>query len=131
MLNCLSYALFMSYSRKFLMEHDRLWTTAFLFLYGSVGLTLLAAPGWAEFQMPVMTPTLAACMVFAVVGGTFLTYFLNIWALAHTKTSSVAIFIYLQPVVAALLAWFWHGEMITMRTIGSSALIFAGLLLAL
>lgn len=130
-LNCLSYALFLSYSKSFLEKHDRIWTTVWLFIYGSVGITLIAIPDWMTFQMPELTPSLMASMAFAVIGGTLLTYFLNVWTLAHAKSTSVAIFIYLQPVVATALAWTWFGEQPTLRTILSSLLIFGGVLLSL
>jgi drug/metabolite transporter (DMT)-like permease len=130
-LNCLSYAFFLSYSKTFLEKHDRVWTTTWMFIYGSVGLSLIAIPSWMNFQMPEITPLLFGCMVFGILGGTLLTYFLNLWALAYTKSSSVALFIYLQPVIASLLAWAWMGEVITLRTVLSSVMIFVGLLMAL
>lgn len=131
MLNCLSYAFFLSYAKDFLSKHDRLWTTAWLFVYGSVGLSFLALPDWIEFSMPVMTPGLWWCAIFAIVGGTLLTYFLNNWALAYAKSSSVALWIYIQPVIAALLAWVWFDVQITHRTIASGLLIFIGMFLAM
>lgn len=131
MLNCLSYGFFLSYAKTFLERNDRVWTTTWLFIYGSVGLTLMAMPDWLSFRMPELTPLLIGCMVFAIIGGTLLTYFLNMWALAYTRSSSVAIFIYMQPIVTAALAWAWHGEQITLRTALSSVLIFIGMLLAL
>lgn len=131
LLNCLSYSFFLSYSRKFLQENDRIWTTAWLFIYGTLGMGVLALPDWAHFHWPAMNTTLVACMIFAIFGGTLLTYFLNFWALAYTKSSSVALFIYLQPVVASLLAWTWFGEQITMRTLASIGLVFLGVLVAL
>jgi drug/metabolite transporter (DMT)-like permease len=130
-LNCLSYGLFLSYSKQFLQEHDRVWTTTWLFLYGSVGLGLVSIPAWIDFHPPEMTPMLVGAMVFGIVGGTLLTYFLNLWALAHTRSSSVALFIYLQPVVASALAWAWFDQQITTRTMIAGAMIFGGLLLAL
>lgn len=130
-LNCLSYAIFLSVSRKFIQAHDRFWTTSWLFIYGSVGLTFLALPDWQTFQMPELTPMLIGCMVFAILGGTLMTYFLNNWALAYAKSSQVALFIYLQPIVAAILAFAWHGEVITLRTALSCGLIFVGVLMAL
>lgn len=130
-LNCVSYGFFLSFSKSFLEKHDRVWTTAWLFIYGSFGLTALALPDWMHFQMPVMTPVLLGCVLFGIFGATLATYFLNFWALAHAKPSSVAIFIYIQPVVASLLAWAWHGELITLRTTLSSLLIFTGVLLVL
>jgi drug/metabolite transporter (DMT)-like permease len=70
-------------------------------------------------------------MAFAIVGGTFFTYFLNIWALSHARSSSVALFIYVQPIVASLLAWGWMGQVPTIRTVTASALIFVGMILGL
>lgn len=130
-LNCLSYALFLSYSKPFLEKNDKLWTTAWLFLYGSIGITLLAIPDYLEFQWPVMTSALWFCVVFAIVGTTLMTYFLNFWALAHASSSSVALFIYLQPVIAAAIAWYWLGEEITLRTVVASGLIFFGMMMGL
>jgi drug/metabolite transporter (DMT)-like permease len=130
-LNCLSYAFFLSYGKKFLEGHDRFWTTFWLFTYGSVGLTLLGTPDWLSFTWPTLTTPLLACMAFAIIGGTLLTYFLNFWALAHARSSSVALFIYVQPIVATLLAWFWMGQVPTLRTAISSFLIFIGMLLGL
>jgi drug/metabolite transporter (DMT)-like permease len=129
--NCACYALFLSYAKGFLETHDRVWTTAWLFVYGSVGITLMAAPQFSTFQWPELTPQLLACMAFAIFGGTLGTYFLNIYALAHARSSSVALFIYLQPVVATALAWAWQGQPITPRTVISTLLIFIGLLLGL
>ena len=129
--NCISYGFFLAYSKPFFQKNNRLWTTAWMFLYGSVGLTLLAAPQWVSFQMPALTPVLIGCMIFGVLGATVLTYFLNFWALAYARSSSVALFIYLQPIVAAALAWFWFNEPPTVRTFLSCGLIFFGVLLGL
>jgi len=130
-LNCLSYALFLALSKPFLQKHDRVWTTAWLFVYGSIGITALAAPDFLHFTPPVMTANLWACAFFAIVGKTLLTYFLNFWALAHARSSSVALFIYLQPPIAAAIAFFWMGEPITLRALVSSAMIFVGMLLGM
>ncbi|MEN9724312.1 MAG: hypothetical protein RJB38_2298 [Pseudomonadota bacterium] len=130
-LNCLSYACFLSFGKAFLEKHDKIWTTAWLFVYGSVGITLLAVPDYLTFQFPAMTPTLWFCAAFAVVGTTLLTYFLNFWALAHAKSSSVALYIYVQPVVTSAIAWSFLGEQITVRTLLSALLIFVGMLVAI
>ena len=131
MLNCLSYATFLVVGKSFLERHDKLWTTAWLFVYGSVGITILAIPDYLRFSPPQMTSQLWFCAAFAVLGTTLLTYFLNFWALARAKSSSVALYIYLQPVVAAALAYFFLGEQVTSRTVGSAGLIFSGMLLAI
>ncbi len=129
-LNCLSYACFLSFGKTFLERNDRVWTTAWLFVYGSIGLTILAIPDYVGFEFPPMTPQLWWAVAFAIVGTTLMTYFLNFWTLAHAKSSSVALYIYLQPIIAAGIAWYFMGEEITARTVVSSLLIFGGMLLA-
>jgi drug/metabolite transporter (DMT)-like permease len=61
---------------------------------------------------------------------TVLAYFLNYWALARVDSSQVALFIYLQPVLASALSVIWLGEQIGPRLVISTALVFAGVLFA-
>jgi drug/metabolite transporter (DMT)-like permease len=130
-LNCLSYGLFLSFSKKFIEKHDPIWTTAWLFVYGSIGLTALATPDWLKFTWPEVSHSLWFAMIFAVFGATLLTYFLNFWALAHAKSSHVALFIYLQPIVTAAISWTLMAEPVTTRTVLSTGMIFIGMLLGL
>lgn len=130
-LNCITFALFLTLSKKYLEIHDPLWTTAGFFIVGGIGLSILAIPSWQTFTFPAMTPTLWVCMVFSIFGSTLLAYLLNSWALSRVNSSVAALFINLQAVVATLLAWVLFGEVITLKTVISGALIFGGMLLAL
>lgn len=130
-MNCLSYGIFLTISKKYFERYDRLWTTAWIFVYGSVGLTLLALPQWAQFEAPVMTGDLWAASVFAIFGGTLMTYFLNNWALAYTRTTNVAFFIYIQPIIAGFLSWWVYGDAITPRELLAGAFIFFAVFLVL
>lgn len=129
--NALSYATFLAVSKKFAEKYDRLWMTVWMFFFGSIGLGLLSIPSWMDFHIPVFENRLLFSLLYAVIGGTILTYFLNIWTLARAKSSSVAIFIYLQPLVAIPIAWYYFDEVPTLRTWLSILLIFSGMLLAL
>lgn len=129
--NCVIYACFLSFSKKFLAKYDALWVTAFLFLYGTIGINLIAIPNWITFVPPTFDAHLLWIASFAIIFGTLVPYFLNFWALKYARASQVALFIYLQPVIAASVAFFWLGETITMRTVASSSLIFSGLVMAL
>lgn len=71
-----------------------------------------------------------ALAAYIVVFPTVLAYLLNSWALARVESSRVALFIYLQPVITAVLSATFLGERITPRLVASSALVFAGVLLA-
>lgn len=128
--NGLCVAMFFSYSKPFLERNDRFWVTTFIFAYGGLGMTALASPAWIGAQPPVVTPVLIGCMAFAILGGTMAAYFINVWALANARVTSVAIFNYMQPVAAASFAWAWRGERVSLHTFASSLLIFAGVLVA-
>lgn len=135
-LNCLSYAIFLGVSKSFLEKYDRVWTTAWLFVFGAVGIGSLSIPSWIQFDLRGflendLSPTLVVSMLFSILAGTLLTYFLNLWALARVKSSEVALYIYFQPFVATLLAWLWFSEVPSLRTLVAAAFIFSGIGVAL
>ena len=126
LLNSFSYALYLGTSKDFLCRYDRVWITVWLFAFGTVTLNIAAIPDWLHFQWPPISAALWACMIFVVVVGTFVTYLLTNWVLAYVEASKVALYVYIQPVVAAWIAWCWRGEVITFRTLLGSCLIFFG-----
>lgn len=130
-LNALSFAIFLSLGRKMFRDFDGLWMTGLLFLFGSLGLFILSIPEWMVFNPPQFTHTLISCIIYATLGGTLLTYFLNLWALGHTHASKVALFVYVQPLVATGLGVVFLGETLTGRILFSALLIFGGVYLVI
>ena len=65
---------------------------------------------------------IAFIIIFPTVGA----YYLNAWALTKVPPSTVAIYIYLQPLIAFGFAPLLFGEKWNSRTIIAAALIFAG-----
>lgn len=131
MVNCLSFAIFLTSSKAFFEKYDRGWSTALIFAVGSIGISIISLPAWVGVEWPEMNLDLWFSVFYGIVGGTILPYVLNNFALAHARTSSVALFIYIQPMIAALAGWLFLSETITFRTIGASLLIFGGVLLGL
>lgn len=130
-LNCLCFAIFLTTSKKFMEAHDRLWTTFYLFVFAVFGIGLMSLNEWTGFVMPEITTSLFWAMVFAVVGATIMTYFLNVWTLSHANPTHVALGMYIQPIVAAVLASIVFDEKITFRTTVASGMIFIGLFLVM
>ena len=60
---------------------------------------------------------------------TVVAYYLNAWALTHVSPSLVAIYIYLQPLIAFGLAPLLLGESWNWRTIVAAIMIFGGVAL--
>jgi len=129
-LNCLSYACFLALSEGFTGKNDAVWTTIWVFIFGSFMVTLMALPGWMRFTMPELDPVFVACGIFVVVGATVLTYLLNLWSLSRVRSSEVASFIYLQPVIAAIVSFLALGSRIPARAAIGAVLIYLGLRLA-
>jgi len=51
------------------------------------------------------------------------------WTLARAEASLVALFVYVQPVVAAALGVAFQGESLSLRTVTGAVLIFGGVYL--
>ena len=64
-----------------------------------------------------------------VVCTTFIAYLLNSSALKKLSPTTVSIYIYLQPILAALFAVFWGVDSIDSQKIIAALLIFLGVYL--
>ncbi|MEJ2113148.1 MAG: DMT family transporter [Flavobacteriaceae bacterium] len=66
---------------------------------------------------------------FVVVGTTFLTYLLNIFALKELKASTLSVFIYLQPIIGILYAIINGADSLNSLKIITALFIFSGVYL--
>src|SRR5690606_11363502 len=73
--------------------------------------------------------TVLLAMVFVVVGTTFLTYLLNVYALNELKASTLSVFIYLQPLVATIFAVLVGSDSLSFIKMIAALLIFSGVYL--
>jgi len=127
--NAFSYSLFLVLSRPMLSVYSPLTVTAWVFLFGALytvpvgamplvhGISQFGAAEWVLLAWIVGVPTVGA-------------YFLNSWCLKRAPASLVAVYIYLQPVTAAILAATLLGERIETQIIAGSVTIFLGIYLA-
>ncbi len=128
--NAMSYALFLVISKRLLARTDALASTALLMSFGWLGILPAAWSSLAAFHPSAIPASTWAWCAFIVVFPTAGSYFLTYWALARAESSLVALYVYLQPAVAAALGITFRGETLTPRTVAGAALIFAGVALA-
>lgn len=126
LLNCASLALYFTLSRDFLKRHSTYWATAWMFLFASVVLFLIAIPELGSISKAPLDGRFIFAAGYNIVGATLLTYFLNAWTLTRVSPSLVSVFFYFQPVIAVLNAWVNLGERPGGRTWLAMALIFTG-----
>jgi len=99
--NAASYGLFVALSRRAMPRHDPWSATAVIFLLGTLMVAGYGGPAALAADWGGASVRAAWGMVYAVLGATVLTYVLNVWALKRVRTSHVALWIFLQPLVAA------------------------------
>ncbi len=131
LVNALSYSLFLVLSKRVLSRTDPLDATAALLGSGSIGILAVGWPQLLRFEPSGVSWTTWGLAGFVVVFATVGAYFLNFWALARVDSSVVAIFIYLQPLIAAALSATVLGERPGLHVAAGGALVFLGVYLAL
>jgi drug/metabolite transporter (DMT)-like permease len=129
LLNAASYAVYMVIAKPLMKKYQPLFVIKWVFLFG---LLFVIPFGWQEFsaiQWKTFPPDVVWKTVYIVVGVTFVTYLFNMFALKHLHASVVSIYIYVQPVIAALHAISLGKDQLTLIMTGSSILIFTGVFL--
>ena len=125
-LNSLSYAAYVVLSRDVVRRVGTLRALAWIFTYAA----LLFLPFGLRpmlVQLPALTPRGWMFALYILALPTITAYLLNAWALARTSATLVTVYIYLQPVLAALLAWAQLGSGISRRAGLAAVLILVGL----
>lgn len=125
--NCCSYALYLVLSRPILAHYRVATITAAVFRYGAIFIVLVALPDLIRFEHAAVTPVAWACLAAVILFCTVIPYLLNSWALARTHASHVAFYVFLQPLIATVLAIAVLGEELTVKTVLAGLLIGAGL----
>jgi drug/metabolite transporter (DMT)-like permease len=128
--NATSFSLFLVLSRPIMRSFPPAFTTAMLFAMGSLAVGAYGSSELMAMNWSSVSSTVWLIAVLVILGPTVGTYFLNNWTLARVDSSLVALFIYLQFVIAAPLSWAVLGDELSWRLIPAAILVFAGLLLS-
>jgi len=128
-LNAVCYAFFIILSKPLTRKYDPISLIRWCFTLGffmvlPFGLRDMLQADYASFP-----PYIWADLLFIVVGVTFFTYLLNIVALKYVTASMVAIFIYLQPLIAMIHSIWLGRDRLNGLLIFCAVLVFSGVYL--
>ena len=128
--NSISYAYYLIIVKPMAQKYDRITLFKWLFLVGLIfnfplGISQFLDVEWTN--LPFKGAILPMC--FVVVCTTFLTYFLNGYALTKLTSTEVAVFMYLQPIIGILFAVLTNSDTINLTMVIASMLIFTGVYL--
>lgn len=124
--NVIAYSTYLVLNREFVNSHSPLWTTGWVFAFGSLGLLAFTIPEIPKnLLVPPPTEVLKA-LSYGLVGGTLIPYLILSYALRKTKSSTVALFVYLQPAIVGGLAAAFYDYKFTREVVFATFLIFMG-----
>tara|TARA_B100001057_G_scaffold48840_2_gene43574 strand:- start:978 stop:1871 length:894 start_codon:yes stop_codon:yes gene_type:complete len=128
-INASSYAVYLILVKPLMQKYKPITVISWVFLFG----ILFVIPfGWSDFQAiqwATMPSGILWRIAFVVIGTTFLAYLFNIYGLKTLNPSTVSTYIYLQPVLASVVAIIASSDSLDITKIGSSILIFLGVYL--
>jgi drug/metabolite transporter (DMT)-like permease len=124
-LNCLCYSLYIVLSKRVIERVGTLTTVTWLFTWGAA---TLAPLGGLPLALGVATWGARAWVLVGVMIAvpTILAYSANAWALGRSGPTLVTIYIYLQPVLTAVLQWLQLGAPIEARALVAGSFIALG-----
>jgi drug/metabolite transporter (DMT)-like permease len=124
--NSLSFSIYLVISRRLLEKYRTMTVVTWTFVFGALGVLPFGARDLIAEAPLVSTGTWLRAL-YIVLFPTVGTYFLNAFALRRVPSSLVAVYIYLQPVVGALLAAWRLDERPSAGTYTGGALIAVGI----
>ncbi|MGV9002602.1 DMT family transporter [Flavobacterium sp.] len=128
-INAISYGFYLIIVKKLMDKYNVFTFVKWIYTFGFI---MVLPFGWNEFQavdfgnLPI---GIVWKIAFVVVVSTFLTYLLNLVSMRQLKPTTVAVFIYLQPLFATVFAVSLGKDDLSWVKFLSAALIFVGVYL--
>lgn len=126
LINATSYAIYLILVKPLTTKYHAFTLMKWLFLT-AIFINLPVTLGeFMEVQWTQLPFEAVWKMAFVVIGTTFLTYLLNIFALKELKASTIGAFIYLQPIIAIAFALLAGADELNLVKATASIMVFYG-----
>ncbi|WP_395060952.1 DMT family transporter [Flavobacterium sp.] len=128
-INAVSYGFYLIVVKKLMDKYNAFTFVKWIYTFGFI---MVLPFGWNEFHAInwAIVPTDIYWKIgFVILFSTFFTYLLNLLSMRELKPTTVAVFIYLQPLFATIFAISLGKDELTWIKLTSAVLIFAGVYL--
>jgi drug/metabolite transporter (DMT)-like permease len=129
--NAVSYGFYLIIVKSLMDKYNAFTFVKWIYLFGF----LMVLPfGWSQFTVvdwSVVPVSILWKIGFVVVFSTFVTYLLNLLSMKELKPTTVAVFIYLQPLFATIFAIGLGKDNLNWVKISAAILIFSGVYLVI
>jgi drug/metabolite transporter (DMT)-like permease len=131
LINALSYAVYLVAAKPLMKKYKPLTVITVNFAMGWFFVTPFGWKQFTQIEWHTFTPFVWGALVFTVLGVTFVAYLFSIFALKRLTAPQVSVYVYVQPVTAALLSIALGKDRLTPELIICSLLIFFGVFLVI
>jgi drug/metabolite transporter (DMT)-like permease len=126
--NSLCYGTYIAISKGLVSRYSALTVITWIFIVGCVPTVPAGVLSLAHVSLASVGAVVWLAVLYIILVPTVGAYYLNSWALARVSPGTVAVYIYLQPLIAFALGPLLLGEKLSWRIVLASALVFAGVL---
>lgn len=127
--NAISYGFYLIVVKKLMEKYDAFSFVNWIYLFGFIMVLPFGYGELQAFDYSNLPTDVVLKIVFVVVFSTFLTYLLNLLSMKELKPTTVAVFIYLQPLFASVFAIGLGKDDLNWVKIAAAILIFSGVFL--
>jgi drug/metabolite transporter (DMT)-like permease len=124
--NSLSYGIYVATSKDVITRNGAFRSMMWVFIFASLICTPIGLVSLSSIDVSAISMYVWLLVIYIAVFATAAPYLLNAWALARVSPATVAVFVYLQPLIGFILAVIFLGEKIDFRFIIAALLVFAG-----
>jgi drug/metabolite transporter (DMT)-like permease len=124
--NSFCYGAYIAVSKNLMRRYNALSVITWIFIVSCVVLVPAGAVSLTKVSLATVSWRVWLAILYIAVFPTAGAYYLSGWALARVPPSTVAVYVYLQPLFAFAVAPIVLGESLHRHTVIASLLIFAG-----
>ncbi len=127
--NAIIYSFYLVYAKPLLKKYHPITLSAYTF---GIGFIFVLPFGFNELRhtnFEVIPSDVWGYIIFILIGATFIAYLLNAYALSKASASMVGSYIYLQPVLAIIIAILNNTDTVSFEKVAYMLIIFAGVYL--
>lgn len=129
LINATSYSTYLLLVRRLIRKYDILDIVKWVFTFGFLFSIPFTYPELIKTDWTLIVPAIWWAIAYILIGVTFITYLFNAFALTRLSPRVVGAYIYLQPILATMIALLAQKDELSVVKILAGALIFAGVYL--
>lgn len=125
-LNCLAYGIYVATSKSVITRNGTFRSMMWVFIFGALVCVPLGAVSLSHIDLAAVPAYVWWVSLYIAIGATAAPYLLNAWALQKVFPSTVAVYVYLQPLIGFTLAVIFLDEKLSVTFGVAAAFVFAG-----